>query len=224
MVSGIIRVTVLDYGIGNLLNVVRALEHCGATVRVAAQASDVIEGGDMPDRMVLPGVGAFGDAMDELRLRGFDDLVKRHAATERPFMGICVGAQLLFDVGEEHSSHGEHVGLGLIPGRVQPVPATTPDGQSLRIPHIGWSALRLPSALAGWAGTPLAGVAPGEPVYFVHSFAPVPTLEAHRLADTSYHGVRICAAVAHGHIYGCQFHPERSAAAGLGILRQFLTL
>ena len=224
MVNGIIRVTVLDYGIGNLLNVVRALEHCGATVRVAAQASDVIEGGDMPDRMVLPGVGAFGDAMDELRLRGFDDLVKRHAATERPFMGICVGAQLLFDVGEEHSSHGEHVGLGLIPGRVQPVPATTPDGQSLRIPHIGWSALRLPPALADWEGTPLSGVAPGEPVYFVHSFAPVPTHEAHRLADTSYHGVRICAAVARDHIFGCQFHPERSAAAGLGILRQFLTL
>ncbi len=223
-VSSTTRVTVLDYGIGNLLNVVRALEHCGATVRVAAQASDVIEGGDMPDRMVLPGVGAFGDAMDELRLRGFDDLVKRYAATERPFMGICVGAQLLFDVGEEHSSQGEHMGLGLIPGRVQPVPATTPEGQSLRIPHIGWSGLQLPPARAGWQGTPLAGVAPGEPVYFVHSFAPVPTHEKHRLADTSYHGVRICAAVARGPIYGCQFHPERSAAAGLGILRQFLAL
>ena len=218
------RVTVLDYGIGNLLNVVRALEHCGATVRVATRASDVTEGGDMPERMVLPGVGAFGDAMDELRLRGFDDLVKRFVATERPFMGICVGAQLLFDVGEEHSSQGEHVGLGLIPGRVQPVPATTPGGQSLRIPHIGWSGLQLPPARADWHGTPLAGMASGEPVYFVHSFAPVPTHEAHRLADTSYHGVRICAAVAHGHIYGCQFHPERSAAAGLGILRQFLTL
>ena len=223
-VSGTTRVTVLDYGIGNLLNVVRALEHCGATVRVAAQASEVIEGGDMPDRMVLPGVGAFGDAMDELRLRGFDELVKRYAATERPFMGICVGAQLLFDVGEEHSSNGGHAGLGLIPGRVQPVPATAPDGASLRIPHIGWSALQLPPARAGWEGTPLAGVAPGEPVYFVHSFAPVPTHEKHRLADTSYHGVRICAAVARDHIYGCQFHPERSAAAGLGILRQFLAL
>ena len=82
----------------------------------------------------------------------------------------------------------------------------------------------MPPARAGWVGTPLADVTPGEPVYFVHSFAPVPTHEEHRLADTSYHGVRICAAVAHGHIYGCQFHPERSAAAGLGILRQFLTL
>lgn len=222
--TGTTRVTVLDYGIGNLLNVVRALEHCGATVRVASQASEVAAMGELPDRMVLPGVGAFGDAMDELRLRGFDDLVKRYAATERPFLGICVGAQLLFDVGEEHSSNGVHAGLGLIPGRVQPVPASTPAGQSLRIPHIGWSGLQLPPALSGWEGTPLSGVAPGEPVYFVHSFAPVPTHEKHRLADTSYHGVRICAAVARDHIYGCQFHPERSAEAGLGILRQFLCL
>ena len=222
--TGTTRVTVLDYGIGNLLNVVRALEHCGATVRVATHARDVIEGGDMPDRMVLPGVGAFGDAMGELRLRGFDDLVKRFAATERPFLGICVGAQLLFDVGEEHSSQGEHAGLGLIPGRVQPVPSVAPDGKPLRIPHIGWSGLQLPPARADWQGTPLSGMTLGEQVYFVHSFAPVPTHEEHRLADTSYQGVRICAAVAHGSIYGCQFHPERSAAAGLGILRQFLTL
>ena len=216
------HVTVLDYGIGNLLNVVRALEHCGATVRVAAQASEV---GEMPDRMVLPGVGAFGDAMHEMRLRGFDDLVKRYAATERPFMGICVGAQLLFDVGEEHSDgQAGHPGLGLIPGRVRPVPAVTPEGQPLRIPHIGWSGLQLPAGRVSWQATPLYGVALGEPVYFVHSFAPVPANEKHRLADTFYHGVRICAAVARDHIYGCQFHPERSAAAGLGILRQFLAL
>ena len=216
------NVTVIDYGIGNLLNVVRALEHCGTQVRVVTCATEVTV---LPDRIVLPGVGAFGDAMTELRLRGFDDLVKRFAATERPFMGICVGAQLLFDVGEEHSNgHAGHPGLGLIPGRVQPVPAVAPDGKSLRIPHIGWSGLQPAESRTSWDGTPLASVTPGEPVYFVHSFAPVPTHEEHRLADTSYHGVRICAAVAHGHIYGCQFHPERSAAAGLGILRQFLAL
>ena len=212
------NVTVINYGIGNLLNVVRALQHCGAAVQVVTSATELTA---LPDRLVLPGVGAFGDAMAELRLRGFDDLVKRYAAAERPFLGICVGAQLLLDVSEEH---GEHAGLGLIPGRVQPVPAMTPDGRPLRIPHIGWSGLQLPPALATWDGTPLSGVALGEPVYFVHSFAPVPTHEKHRLADTTYHGVRICAAVARDHIYGCQFHPERSAAAGLGIVRQFLTL
>ena len=219
-----VHVTVLDYGIGNLLNVVRALEHCGAVVRVAANAGEVTGAGALPDRMVLPGVGAFGHAMAELRLRGFDDLVKRYADTERPFLGICVGAQLLLDVGEEHSSNGVHAGLGLIPGRVQPVANTAPTGQRLRIPHIGWSGLQTPPARASWHKTPLACTAPGEPVYFVHSFAAVPTNEAHRLADTYYGGVRICAAVARGAVYGCQFHPERSAAAGLGMLSSFLAL
>ena len=212
------HVTVIDYGIGNLLNVVRALEHCGASVQVAEQATQV---STLPDRLVLPGVGAFADAMAELRVRGFDELVKRHVETGRPFLGICVGAQLLFEVGEEH---GEHAGLGLIPGRVQPVPAIDPAGQSLRVPHIGWSGLVRPPMRASWDGTILAAVQPGEAVYFVHSYAPAPTHEAHRLADTDYHGVRICAAVARDHVYGCQFHPERSAASGLGMLSAFLEL
>ena len=212
------HVTVIDYGIGNLLNVVRALEHCGATVQVAEQATQV---STLPDRLVLPGVGAFADAMSELRARGFDELVKRYVDTGRPFLGICVGAQLLFEVGEEH---GEHAGLGLIPGRVQAVPATAPDGSRLRIPHIGWSALSLPEGRVSWKGTPLGGVEPGASVYFVHSYMPVPADPAHRLADTDYHGVRICAAVARDNVVGCQFHPERSAAAGLSIIETFLGL
>ncbi|RYX97701.1 MAG: imidazole glycerol phosphate synthase subunit HisH [Comamonadaceae bacterium] len=213
-----VAVTVIDYGIGNLLNVVRALEHCGASVTVVDQASQVTA---LPDRLVLPGVGAFADGMKELKARGFDDLVKRFAATERPFLGVCVGAQMLFDVGEEF---GEHEGLGLIAGRVQPVPAAGVDGVPHRIPHIGWSPLEVPTARAGWAGTILADVEPGEPMYFVHSFAPVPASEEHRLADTWYDGVRICAAVARGSVYGCQFHPERSASHGLSILSAFLKL
>lgn len=212
------HVTVIDYGIGNLLNVVRALGHCGATVQVATQATQITI---LPDRLVLPGVGAFGDAMTELCLRGFDDLVKRYADTGRPFLGICVGAQVLLEVSEEH---GEHVGLGLIPGRVQQVPAFDSAGRSLRVPHIGWSGLECPPTRGSWDRTILAAVRPGEPVYFVHSYAPVPTHDIHRLADTGYQGVRICAAVARDQIYGCQFHPERSAASGLGMLSAFLEL
>lgn len=211
-------VTVIDYGIGNLLNVVRALQHCGAQVRVVDQAVQVQT---LPDRLVLPGVGAFADGMTELRARGFDELVKRFADTGRPFLGICVGAQMLFDAGEEF---GEHEGLGLIPGRVQPVPALAADGQRHRIPHIGWSRLERPPARAGWDATILGAVPVGEPMYFVHSFAPVPTHEEHRLADTFYDGVRICAAVARDRIYGCQFHPERSATHGLRVLSSFLEL
>lgn len=209
-------VTVIDYGIGNLLNVVRALEHEGAEVRVVDQAGQVEQ---LPERLVLPGVGAFTDGMRELRARGFDELVRRFADTGRPFLGICVGAQMLFDVGEEF---GDHPGLGLIPGRVQPVPALDSAGQRHCIPHIGWSRLEMPPARQSWEGTVLSGLPPGQPVYFVHSFAPVPTHEEHRLADTYYDGVRICAAVARDQIYGCQFHPERSAEQGLAVLSSFL--
>lgn len=209
-------VTVIDYGIGNLLNVVRALEHCGANVRVVEQATQL---STLPDRLVLPGVGAFSDAMAELSKRGFDDLVKRYAETGRPFLGICVGAQVLFEVGEEH---GEHAGLGLIPGRVQLIPVVDSIDRPLRVPHIGWSGLVCPPKRMSWDDTILAAVQPGKSVYFVHSYAPVPTQEAHRLADTFYHGARICAAVARDQIVGCQFHPERSATVGLGILSAFL--
>lgn len=213
-----ITVTVIDYGIGNLLNVVRALQHCGADVTVVDRATPAMA---LPERLVLPGVGAFIDGMNELRARGFDDYTRRFAETGRPFLGICVGAQMLFDVGEEF---GEHPGLGLIPGRVRPVPERGADGQRHRIPHIGWGRLEMPPARSGWDGTILSRVPVGEPVYFVHSFAPEPASEAHRLADTHYDGVRICAAVQRDNLFGCQFHPERSAAHGLAILGAFLEL
>jgi imidazole glycerol-phosphate synthase subunit HisH len=210
-----IPVTVLDYGIGNQLNVLRALEHCGASVKVVQQASAA----DIDaERLVLPGVGAFGDGMAELRSRGFDDLVKRFAQTGRPFLGICVGMQVMFDASEEM---GEHAGLGLLPGRVRAVPAVGAGGKPHRIPHIGWRPLE-PSA--PWEGTILADVQPRERVYFVHSFAAVPSDEAVRLGHVDYDGVTICASVHRDNLYGCQFHPERSAETGLNVLRRFLKL
>lgn len=210
-----VPVTVIDYGIGNQLNVLRALEHCGASVKVVRKASD---GGLDAERLVLPGVGAFGDGMAELRARGFDQLVKRFAQTGRPFLGICVGMQVMFDASEEM---GEHEGLGLLPGRVRAVPAVGADGKPHRIPHIGWRPL-VPRA--PWSGTILADVQPQERVYFVHSFAANPAQESARLADVDYDGVPICAAVHQDNLYGCQFHPERSAETGLNVLRSFLKL
>jgi imidazole glycerol-phosphate synthase subunit HisH len=208
-------VTVIDYGIGNLLNVVRALEHCGAAVRMVDKATPGLAAAD---RLVLPGVGAFGDGMVELRTRGLDDVVRRHAQTGRPFLGICVGLQMMFDSSGEI---GEHQGLGLLRGRVQAVPATEVDGTPHRIPHIGWRPLR---PAAAWDGTMLAGVAPGERAYFVHSFAAVPADPAVRLAEVDYGGHPLCAAVRRDNLYGCQFHPERSAHAGLAMLQSFLAL
>ncbi|MBA3771745.1 MAG: imidazole glycerol phosphate synthase subunit HisH [Ramlibacter sp.] len=210
-----IPVTVLDYGIGNQLNVLRALEHCGASVKVVQKASR--EDADA-QRLVLPGVGAFGDGMAQLRARGLDELVQRFAQTGRPFLGICVGMQVMFDASEEM---GEHRGLGLLPGRVRAVPAVGADGSPHRIPHIGWRALE---EEASWEGTVLADVRPLERVYFVHSFAAEPAQESVRLAQVCYDGVPICAAVHQDNLYGCQFHPERSADTGLGVLRRFLRL
>lgn len=210
-----IPVTVLDYGIGNQLNVLRALEHCGASVKVVQQFSPAdVEA----QRLVLPGVGAFGDGMAELRARGFDDLVKRFAQTGRPFLGICVGMQVMFDASEEM---GEHAGLGLLAGRVRAVPAVGADGRPHRIPHIGWRPLE---PAAPWAGTILADVRPLERVYFVHSFAADPAQDGVRLANVQYDGLSICAAVRRDNLYGCQFHPERSAETGLNVLRRFLKL
>lgn len=208
-------VTVLDYGIGNLLNVVRALEHCGASVTVRERG-----GADVAtiERLVLPGVGAFGDGMAELRARGLDELVKTFALTGRPFLGICVGLQMMFEASEEM---GEHAGLGLLPGRVKAVPVQGTDGRRHRIPHIGWRSLE---PATPWQGTILADVPRGERVYFVHSFAAEPTQASDRLADVFYDGVRICAAVHRDNLHGCQFHPERSASAGLSVLQRFLAL
>jgi glutamine amidotransferase len=210
-----IPVTVIDYGIGNQLNVLRALEHCGASVKVVQKASpeDV-----NAERLVLPGVGAFGDGMAELRARGFDELVQRFVESGRPFLGICVGMQVMFDASEEM---GEHRGLGLLAGRVRPVPAAGADGLPHRIPHIGWRPLR---PAAPWGRTILADVQPLERVYFVHSFAAQPSQHDVRLAEVDYDGIPICAAVHRDNLYGCQFHPERSAETGLNVLRRFLQL
>lgn len=210
-----IPVTVLDYGIGNQLNVLRALEHCGASVRVVQQASPA--DADAP-RLVLPGVGAFGDAMTELRARGFDDLVRRFAQSGRPFLGICIGMQVMFDGSEEL---GKHEGLGLLAGRVRAVPPMGADDTPHRVPHIGWRPLE---PAADWQDTILADVKPRERVYFVHSFSAEPEHRHLRLADVDYDGLRICAAVHHHNLYGCQFHPERSAETGLMVLRRFLKL
>lgn len=206
-------VTVIDYGIGNLLNVVRALEHVGAAVRRIDRASAA----DLDaDRLVLPGVGAFGDGIAELRTRGFDDLVRRFADTGRPFLGICVGLQMMFEASEEM---GEHRGLALLRGRVRAVPARAVDGAPQRIPHIGWRPLQ---PAAPWSGTILEDVAAGERAYFVHSFSAEPLDGGVRLADVDYGGHALCAAVRHGNLYGCQFHPERSGHAGLSMLQRFM--
>jgi glutamine amidotransferase len=209
------EVAVMDYGVGNLLSVRRALEHCGATVTVTADREALMSAA----RVILPGVGAFANAMTELRNRGLDGVAKEVAANGIPLLGICLGMQMLLDESEEF---GVTAGLGLIPGRVVPVPSTTAAGDPHKIPHIGWNALVSSRRRASWDDTVLRPVKPGEAVYFVHSFMANPADPEDRIADCLYGDRPISAVIGRGNVLGCQFHPEKSGEVGLKILRAFL--
>jgi glutamine amidotransferase len=211
------RVTVVDYGLGNLFSVSRALEQVGATPEI----TDAAAGIDAATCLVLPGVGAFGDGMRGLQERGLVEPLRRYGVSGRPLLGICLGMQLLFESSEEFGA-GE--GLGLIAGGVVPIPAASSDGRTRKVPHIGWNELRLAPSRSDWTQTPLAAVTPGTPAYFVHSFTAAPAEPSARIADADHDGTVISAAVGRGRLFGCQFHPEKSGPSGLRILESFLRL
>lgn len=208
-------VAVIDYGVGNLLSVNRALAHCGASVSVTSDPTEIYAA----DRVVLPGVGSFADGMAALKAHGLDVVVKKVASSGTPLLGICLGMQMLFDESEEF---GMTRGLGLIPGRVVTMPTLTQAGQARKIPHIGWNELVLPAQRKSWQNTLLADVSLGEAVYFVHSYMAVPASLTYRLADCNYGGTPIAAVVSRDNVVGCQFHPEKSGEVGLAVLRSFI--
>ena len=208
------EITVIDYGVGNLLSVQRGLEHCGARVTLTSNPDVVVAA----KRVVLPGVGAFSNAMQALKDRGMVQALQAVAKSGMPLLGICLGMQLLLEESEEF---GLTKGLGLIPGRVVPVPTQSVPGEPQKIPHIGWNGLVVSESRGDWAGTLLRDNAQGEAVYFVHSYMAVPTESAHRLADCIYGGHRVSAAICKDRITGCQIHPEKSGELGLKILRRF---
>ena len=210
-------VSVLDYGIGNLLSVTRAFAAIGATPRLITSPGEVASA----ERLVVPGVGAYGRCAEVLRARGLTDAVLSYCRMERPFLGICVGMQLMMDCSTEF---GTHSGFGLIAGQVDESPSVGKDGRPHKIPHIGWSRLRRPEGGHEWKGTPLDSIADGSYVYFVHSYTAYPDDVAARLADVDYHGCQISAAVCHGSLFGVQFHPEKSGQVGLQMLSSFVNL
>lgn len=193
-------ITILDYGMGNLRSVDRAIRHLGFDCRISGEVGDA-------SKLVIPGVGAFGAAI--ARLQPQVEAIRDFAKSGMPLLGICLGQQLLFESSEEL---GEHCGLGLIPGRVRYLPA----GAGTKVPHVGWNEL-IPANNNLW---PTSGQAQGQ-VYFVHSLYTDCTDNAHVAAWTE-HGIRFPSAVRHDNIWGCQFHPEKSGEVGLSILREFL--
>jgi imidazole glycerol-phosphate synthase subunit HisH len=207
------RLTIADYGVGNLFSVRGAFEHCGGDCVLTSDARAVARA----DRLLIPGVGAFGDAMADLREKGLDDAVRRFAATGRPLLGICLGMQLLLERSHEF---GVHDGLGLVAGEVVAIPASTASGAQQRLPHVGWAPLG--SGARAWAGSILEDVSPGSWFYFVHSYMAEPAEAGDRLAECDYGGRRVCAVYERGNVMGCQFHPEKSGAPGLAVIRRFL--
>ena len=215
-------IAIVDYGVGNLFSLKSSLKAIGADAVVTGD-SEVIRSAD---KIILPGVGAFGDAAAKLRENGLDQVVIGQARSGKPLMGICLGMQLLFDTGEEY---GIHQGLGLIPGRVISMKDVVPE--DYKIPHIGWNALIFPEDRGGRdaAGNRCGQASPlfkyienGDCVYFVHSFYAADCRDA-VIADAEY-GALLTAAVQKDNIYGCQFHPEKSGAVGLKILKGFCEL
>lgn len=198
-------VAVIDYGVGNLFSLQHSLQAVGAEVTVTADPARITEA----DRLVLPGVGAFGDAADKLRSAGLDQVLCREAEKGKYILGICLGMQLLFDRSFEF---GEHPGLGLIPGDVVPMEPVLPAGY--KVPHIGWNALHLvrPHPL-------FRHIREGECVYFVHSYYADRCGPA-QIATAEY-GPSLTAAAARDNVMGCQFHPEKSGPVGLAILKAF---
>ena len=198
-------IAIIDYGVGNLFSLSHSLTTIGADVTVTGDAKAIRQA----DHVILPGVGAFGDAEKKLRETGLDAVVKAVAEAGTPIMGICLGMQLLLDRSYEF---GEHAGLGLIPGEVRPISEVIP--ADYKIPHIGWNALdvAVPHPI-------FRDVKPGGCVYFVHSFYGANC--AASVIATAEYGAPLTAAVARGNVCGCQFHPEKSGDVGLGILKAF---
>jgi glutamine amidotransferase len=212
------QVAVIDYGIGNLLSVSRGLEHCGAIVRVTSDPDAIFTA----DKVILPGVGAFGDGMAGLVRLGLHEVILEVAKRDMPLLGICLGMQMLMEESEEF---GKTSGLGLIEGRVLPIPCNPADGNTtLKIPHIGWNALLPSTEKTSWDETLLAKTPIGSAVYFVHSFMALPTHTENHLAYCQYGGHAVTAAIRRGNVFGCQFHPEKSGEIGLQVLRTFLDL
>lgn len=201
-------IAIVDYGVGNLFSLKSSFAAIGADVTITSERSVI----DRADRIILPGVGAFADAAEKLRASGLDEYIVKQTQNGKLLMGICLGMQLLFDKSLEY---GEHAGLGLIHGVVKPIADVIPKG--LKIPQIGWNGLNFKKE-----SRLFSGVKEGDCVYFVHSYYAADCDNA-VIATTEY-GAPITAAVGEKNVFGCQFHPEKSGAVGLEILKAFSTM
>ena len=199
-------IAIVDYGVGNLFSLTSSFNFIGANIIVTSDADEIKKA----DKIILPGVGAFGDAIKKLKDTGLDKIVIEEAKNGKPLMGICLGMQLLF---EKSYEYGEHKGLGLIPGAVKPIRPEI--SEELKIPHIGWNPLNIKDP----KDELLKYVSDKDCVYFVHSYYAADCDEY--VIATAEYGKELTAAVRNGNVWGAQFHPEKSGKVGLNILKAF---
>ena len=202
-------VTIIDYDAGNIKSVEKAFDYLGAKAVVSRNPEDIYRG----DHVVLPGVGAFGDAMNRIREYGLEDVIKEVIKKGVPFLGICLGQQLLFDYSEESDNVA---GLGILRGEILQMPPKDKEGNLYKIPQIGWNNLTFPNK-----GRLFKGIDEGAYVYFVHSYY-LKAQDRSIVTATTDYSVTVDASVESGNVFACQFHPEKSAEVGMQILKNFL--
>lgn len=205
------NIAIVDYGVGNLHSLVKALSCFGQNVFITEDADEI----RTADAVILPGVGSFRSGMEGLKIRDLVNVVKDFSKTGKPILGICLGAQLLMSEGYEF---GKLKGLNIIPGKVVPFGKIKE-----KVPHIGWNEI-YPVAKMGWNKTLLQSIKSNADVYFVHSYVFKPRNRKSVLALTKYGNFEFCSAIKKGNIYGCQFHPEKSGKMGLEIIQNFVDL
>jgi glutamine amidotransferase len=210
------NVIIVDYGLGNLYSIVQACSYLGHSAEISRDSKKIIAA----DYLILPGVGAFGIAMQYLENAQLIQPINEYVSSEKPLMGICLGMQLLFDKSEEF---GEHKGLGFISGSVTRFPSNV-NGKQLKVPNIGWSKIYAPKSVS-WDKTPLADIDPNEDhMYFVHSYFVKPKDSTSALSLTNYNDFEYVSSVRNRNIWGFQFHPEKSGEAGLTIYNNFFRI
>jgi len=211
------KVSVIDYGIGNLFSISNAVKNCNADAVFCNTEAQILSA----DRLILPGVGGFKEGMQSLNNLKLVSALKQYACYERPLLGICLGMQLMLTTSEEF---GISTGLDIIPGTVKAIPCFDKYGKQQKIPHIGWNSIQNSKTHSDWNGTILKDIPEKSSLYFVHSYAAKPINNEHSIADTCYGGWCFSSVIAKGFLYGTQFHPEKSGNNGLKIIRNFLEL
>jgi imidazole glycerol-phosphate synthase subunit HisH len=207
-----VKIVIVDYGIGNVQSIFNALSQFkDIDVFLSDSRNEILNA----DGLILPGVGAFKKAMEELNLRNLPSILKEYISLKKPFLGICLGMQLLFESSEEF---GYTKGLGFVKGSVEGFP----ESLSEKLPHVSWNSIEMQEL--NWGDSIFEGIKNKEDVYFVHSYICKPNNQDIILSKTEYGGINFCSSIQQGSIYACQFHPEKSAGSGLNIIKNFLNI